>query len=115
MPPYRCRPNVMLAAPVVTLSTAIARHLCADLLGRPDPAWHRLAHLVTEQLFPGSAHHTVTLAPRDMKDLLAVLLDIAIDFYDGTLSPEACGFTEADIQEAIDVHHHHHYGPLLDC
>jgi hypothetical protein len=53
----------MLAAPVVTLSTAIARHLCADLLGRPDPAWHRLAHLVTEQLFPGSAHHTVTLAP----------------------------------------------------
>ncbi|MFE0135234.1 hypothetical protein ACFWY6_27230 [Streptomyces sp. NPDC059037] len=43
-----------------------------------------------------------------------MLLDIAIDFYDGTLSPEACGFTEADIQEAIDVHHHH-YGPLLDC
>ncbi|WP_405776103.1 hypothetical protein OG241_08015 [Streptomyces sp. NBC_01390] len=45
-----------------------------------------------------------------------MLLDIAIaiDFYDLTLSPEACGFTEADIQEAIDVHHHH-YGPLLDC
>ncbi|MCW2902988.1 MAG: hypothetical protein JWO67_5253 [Streptosporangiaceae bacterium] len=43
-----------------------------------------------------------------------MLLDIAIDFYDGTLSPEACGFTEADIQEAIDVHHHR-YGPLLDC
>lgn len=36
-----------------------------------------------------------------------MLLDIAIDFCDGTLSPEACGFTEADIQEAIDVHHHH--------
>ncbi|WP_328689790.1 hypothetical protein OHA74_11900 [Streptomyces phaeochromogenes] len=43
-----------------------------------------------------------------------MLLDIAIDFCDGTLSPEACGFTEADIQEAIDVHHHH-AGPLLDC
>ncbi|WP_328689791.1 hypothetical protein OHA74_11905 [Streptomyces phaeochromogenes] len=63
MAPYRCRPNGRLAAPVVTLSTVIARHLCADPLGRPDPAWHRMAHLATEQLFPGSAHHTVTLAP----------------------------------------------------
>lgn len=110
---YRNRPNVMLAAPIVTLPTAIARHLCADLLGRPDPAWHRLAHLVTEQLFPGSAHHTVTLAPRDLKDLLSVLLDISIDFYDGTLSAETCGFTEADLHEAIDVHQHH-YGPIWD-
>ncbi|MCX4826801.1 hypothetical protein OG883_45015 [Streptomyces sp. NBC_01142] len=111
---YRCRPNAMLAAPIVTLSTAIARHLCADLLSRPDPAWHSLAHLVTAQLFPGSARHTLTLPPRDLQDLLAVLLDISIDFSRGTLTPVTCGFTEADIHEAIDLHQHH-YGPPLDC
>ncbi|KOU43624.1 hypothetical protein [Streptomyces sp. WM6378] len=110
---YRCRPNVMLAAPIVTLPTAIARHLRADLLGRPDPSWHSLAHLVTAQLFPGSACHTLTLPPRDLQDLLAVLLDFSIDFSNGTLTPETCGFTEADIHEAIDLHQHH-YGPLLD-
>ncbi|MFF9436681.1 hypothetical protein ACF1BP_23425 [Streptomyces sp. NPDC014735] len=110
---YRCRPNVMLAAPIVTLPTAIARHLCADLLGRWNPDWHRLAHLVTAQLFPGSPSHTLTLPPRDLQDLLDVLLYIAIDFSDGTLTPEVCGFTEADIHEAIDLHQHH-YGPLLD-
>ncbi|MGW0868211.1 hypothetical protein [Streptomyces sp. NPDC002611] len=110
----RCRPNVMLAAPIVTLPTAIARHLCADLLGRWDPYWHRLAHLVSAQLFPGSARHTLTLPPRDLQDLLAVLLDISLDFSDGTLTPVTCGFTEADIHEAIDLHQHH-YGPLLDC
>jgi hypothetical protein len=111
---YRCRPNVMLAAPIVTLPTAIARHLCADLQGRWNPDWHRLARLVTAQMFPGSARHTLTLAPRDLQDLLGVLLDIAIDFYDGTLTAKACGFTEADIHEVIDLHQHH-YGPLLDC
>ncbi|MEV1042369.1 hypothetical protein AB0J01_38015 [Streptomyces sp. NPDC050204] len=114
MAPYRCRPNVMLAAPVVTLPTAIARHLCAELLGWGDPAWHRLAHLVTGQLFPGGSRHTLTLPPRDLQDLLAVLLSISIDFSSGTLSPEGVGFTEADIQETIDLHHHH-YGSLLDC
>ncbi|MEU0942456.1 hypothetical protein ABZ379_06610 [Streptomyces canus] len=96
---YRCRPNVMLAALIVTLPTAIARHLCADLFSRPDPAWHLLA----AQLFPGSIRHTLTLPPRDLQDLLGVLLEISIDFSDGTLSPEACGFTEADIHEAIGL------------
>jgi hypothetical protein len=110
---YRNRPNVMLAAPIVTLPTAIARHACADLLGRSDPYWHRLAHLITPQLFPGSDRHTLTLAPTDLHDLLTVLLDIVLDFYAGELSPEKCGFTEADIQEAIDLHHHH-YGPIWD-
>ncbi|MEO3976733.1 hypothetical protein [Streptomyces sp. CAU 1734] len=110
---YRCRPNVMYAAPIVTLPTAIARHLCADLLGWGDPAWHDLARLVTAQLFPGSPRHTLTLPPRDLNDLLAVLLDISIDFSDGTLTPETCGFTEADIHEAIDIHQHH-YGPIRD-
>ncbi|MBZ3908596.1 MULTISPECIES: hypothetical protein [Streptomyces] len=114
MAPYRCRPNVMLSAPIVTLPTTIARHLRADLLSRPDPAWHHLAHLVTAQLFPGSARHTLTLPPHDLQDLLGVLLDISIDFSSGTLLPETCGFTEADIHEAIDLHQHH-YGPLLDC
>ncbi|MFE0369550.1 hypothetical protein ACFW6N_21855 [Streptomyces cyaneofuscatus] len=103
----------MLAAPIVTLPTAIVRHLCADLHSRWDPAWHRLAHLVTEQLFPGSACHTLTLPPQDLQDLLSVLLDISIDFSSGTLSPEACGFTEGDIHEAIDLHQHH-YGPITD-
>jgi len=110
---YRCRPNVMLAAPIVTLPTAIARHLCADLLGRWDPAWHRLAHLVTAQLFPGSPRHTLTLPSRDLQDLLGVLLDISIDFSGGTLTPEACGVLDADIHEVSDLHQHH-YGPLLD-
>lgn len=110
----RCRPNVMLAAPIITLTTAIARHVCADLLGRWHPDWHRLAHLVAAQLFPGSPRHTLTLSPRDLHDMLSVLLDIAIDIGDGTLTPRACGFAEADIHEAIDLHQHH-YGPLLDC
>ncbi|TLQ39462.1 hypothetical protein [Streptomyces marianii] len=110
---YRCRPNVMLAAPIVTLPTAIAHHVCAELAGRPDPAWRLLGRLVAAQLFPGSLRHTITLPPRDLNDLLSVLLDISIDFSSDTLSPEACGFTEADIHEAIDLHQHH-YGPLLD-
>ncbi|MEV8601034.1 hypothetical protein AB0465_14270 [Streptomyces griseoviridis] len=98
----RCRPNVMLAAPIVTLPTAIARHLCADVFSRRDPA----RHLLAAQLFPGSTRHT--LPPRDLQDLLGVLLEISIDFSDGTLSPEACGFTEADIHEAIGLHQHHY-------
>ncbi|MFJ3182350.1 hypothetical protein ACIPJN_28725 [Streptomyces sp. NPDC086796] len=110
---YRCRPNVMLAAPIVTLPTAIFRHLCADLLGRPDPAWQHLAHLVSAQLFTGSPRHTVTLPPQDLQDLLAVLLEVSIDFSDGKLAPETCGFTQAGIHEAIDLHQHH-YGPLQD-
>ncbi|MDX3695049.1 hypothetical protein [Streptomyces europaeiscabiei] len=105
---YRNRPNAMFAAPIVTLPTVIARHACADLLDRPDPAWHRLAHLITPQLFPGSTRHTLTLAPTDLHDLLAVLLDIVLDFYAGGLSPQSCGFTEADIREVIDLHHHHY-------
>lgn len=113
MAPYRVRPNPMLAAPIVTLSTAIARHAYSDLLGRSDPSWHRLAHLVTAQLFPGSARHTLTLAPGDLKDLLIVLLDISLDYAGGELD-EACGFSEANIHEAIDSHWHH-FGPLLDC
>ncbi|MFD4245804.1 hypothetical protein ACFWP3_30055 [Streptomyces sp. NPDC058525] len=110
---YRNRPNVMLAAPIVTLPTAIARYLCADLLARPDPAWHPLAHLVTAQLFPGSLRHTLTLPPSELNELLGVLLEISIDFSSGTLSAEMCGFTHADLHEAIDVHQHH-YGPIWD-
>ncbi|WP_217226082.1 hypothetical protein [Streptomyces anulatus] len=110
---YRCRPNVMLAAPSITLPTAILRHVCVDLLDRPDPAWQHLAHLVSAQLFPGSPCHTVTLAAQDLQDLLVVLLETSIDFGDGKLAPEACGFTEDDIHEAIDLHQHH-YGPLQD-
>jgi hypothetical protein len=103
----------MLAAPIVTLPTAIARHVCTDLLSRWDPYWHRLAHLVAGQLFPGSPRHTLTLAPRDLHELLGVLLDISLDYGEGELD-EGCGFAEADIHEVIDSHLHH-YGPLMDC
>ncbi|MYR64075.1 hypothetical protein GTY54_50370 [Streptomyces sp. SID625] len=97
----------MLAVPIVTLPTVIARHLCADLFSRPDPA----RHLLAAQLFPSSTRPTLPLPPRDLQDPLGVLLEISIDLSDGTLSPEACGFTEADIHEAIDLHQHH-YGSL---
>ncbi|GLF99927.1 hypothetical protein [Streptomyces yaizuensis] len=72
-----------------------------------------MAHLVAAQLFPGSPRHTVTLPSQDLQDLLAVLLEVSIDFSDGKLASEICGFTEADIHEAIDLHQHH-YGPLQD-
>ncbi|MFD9867514.1 hypothetical protein ACFXI8_23825 [Streptomyces niveus] len=78
-----------------------------------DPHWHPPAHLITAQLFLVKGRHNLTLAPRDLKDLLVVLLVISIDFSDGMPTPEACGFTEADINEAIDLHQHH-YGTLPD-
>lgn len=103
----------MPAAPVATLSTAIARHVCSVLRGWPDPALRPLACIVSEQLLPGSASHTLTLAPRDLHNLLTVLLDISLDYAGGKLDG-TCGFSEADIHAAIDSHLHH-YGPLLDC
>lgn len=112
MAPYRCRPNPMLAAPIVTLPAPIARHLCADLLSRPEPLGQRLAALLADQIFPGDIRHTVTLPPQALEVLLGVLLEISIDFADD-LSAEACGFTEADIHDVIDLHLHH-YGPLWD-
>ena len=114
---WRNRPNSILAAPIVTIPDTIARYICAELSGRWDPHWHRLARLVDQQLFPDCARHTLTLGPSDLHDLLTVLLDIIIDFGAvlgaGRLSPEACGFTEADIREVIDLHQHH-YGPVWD-
>ncbi|MFE5864295.1 hypothetical protein [Streptomyces virginiae] len=65
------------------------------------------------QLFPGSPRHTFTLPLRDLNDLLSVLLDISIDFSHGPLTPEACGFTEADNREVIYLHQHY-YGLLWD-
>lgn len=113
MPRHHNRPNPMLAAPIVTLPTAITRHVVNDLLDRGDPAWHLLADRVRAQLFPGSPEHTLTLPPTDLLDLLSVLLDISIDYGSGELNPSECGFTEAEIHETIDVHQHH-YGPLTD-
>ncbi|MGJ3558904.1 hypothetical protein ACR6C2_07960 [Streptomyces sp. INA 01156] len=47
---YRNRINCMLAAPIVTLPAAIASQVCSELLGRPDPAWGRLASRIQEQM-----------------------------------------------------------------